>query len=193
MPGTKRKCKYGERLSNGKCPKKPTKKRPCKYGERLANGKCPKKTKSHKTKKILSYTTTPESVVRKREKYRYGNLFSTSSSKKIDTNIHNSKDNKTNMYLITIHNLKGQITNADFELDDPLEFIEQLEKITKTDVSNLDDLHLEDYIQLMKYAHSDIDNEEFASVWMTACDSELPKTKSIKHGNKVYTIKFHKI
>lgn len=45
-----RKCKYGDRLSNGKCPKKPTtatsktrKLRKCKYGERLSNGKCPKK------------------------------------------------------------------------------------------------------------------------------------------------------
>jgi len=45
-----RKCKYGNRLSNGKCPKKPTsaktrKLRKCKYGERLSNGKCPKKLK----------------------------------------------------------------------------------------------------------------------------------------------------
>jgi hypothetical protein len=56
-----RKCKYGPRGSDGKCPKKPktittqrklpktqTKKlRPCKYGERDAAGKCPKKSTLH--------------------------------------------------------------------------------------------------------------------------------------------------
>jgi hypothetical protein len=47
-----RACKYGERLSNGKCPKKPTtrKLRACKYGERLSNGKCPKKPNKKKLK-----------------------------------------------------------------------------------------------------------------------------------------------
>lgn len=52
-----RKCKYGDRLSNGKCPKKPTapktrKLRKCKYGERLSDGKCPKKPTAPKTRKL---------------------------------------------------------------------------------------------------------------------------------------------
>jgi hypothetical protein len=59
---TLRKCKYGERLSNGKCP---TKKRQCKYGERLSNGKCPKKQKN--VNKI------PSNNIPSRTEYMQGN------------------------------------------------------------------------------------------------------------------------
>lgn len=46
-----RSCKYGERLPDGTCPKKPKKprkpKKPCKYGPRTADGLCPKKPSTY--------------------------------------------------------------------------------------------------------------------------------------------------
>ena len=42
-----RPCKYGDRTSAGKCPKKPNSARPpCKFGPRTASGRCPKKPRS---------------------------------------------------------------------------------------------------------------------------------------------------
>ena len=69
-------CKYGARLANGACPKKPKSKkqrklRTCKYGARLANGACPKKPKSPKTKKNKS--SSPKAI----------------SSKTVQARIHN--------------------------------------------------------------------------------------------------------
>lgn len=48
-PSGGRACKYGPRLSNGRCPPKPaSEKPPCKYGPRLANGRCPLKPRTEK-------------------------------------------------------------------------------------------------------------------------------------------------
>ncbi len=49
---SRKNCKYGERLENGKCPPKP-----CKYGERLENGKCPPKPKN-KIKQLIQKETS---------------------------------------------------------------------------------------------------------------------------------------
>lgn len=63
-------CKYGPRLTSGKCPKmtqtKTRKLRTCKYGERVANGTCPKKNQ-HKSnisvnkKKLNNHKPKPAS------------------------------------------------------------------------------------------------------------------------------------
>ena len=100
-----RKCKYGERLSNGKCPKKPKtrKLRSCKYGERLSNGKCPKKPKTRKLRSCkygerLSNGKCPKKSNKKKLKLISPKLKSLSKSKS------KSNSNKMdNQYLVTIH------------------------------------------------------------------------------------------
>ncbi len=83
-------CKYGERLSDGKCPKKPTstsntnnsrKLRTCKYGERLSDGKCPKKPTS----------TSTSNNSRKLRSCKYGERLSDGKCPKKETPKNNVK------------------------------------------------------------------------------------------------------
>jgi hypothetical protein len=59
-PRKVRTCKYGERLQNNKCPRKV---RTCKYGQPLSNGKCPRKIRSCKYGDRLSNGKCPRKVV----------------------------------------------------------------------------------------------------------------------------------
>lgn len=55
-----RRCKYGERLINNKCPRKPI---TCKYGERLHNNKCPRKVRTCKYGERLQNNKCPHKPI----------------------------------------------------------------------------------------------------------------------------------
>jgi hypothetical protein len=167
-------CPNGTRKQNGKCVKKSelSKKR-CPNGTRKQNGKCVKKSE-------LSRKRCPNGT----RKYKGECVKKTSPQKQ-----HSGK------YIITIHNQNNtQIKDMDVSIDDPMEFIEQVETTTKCKgIIPMPDMYLPNYIKTMHLSKKDIDDDEFASIWFCECTNHLQSSYNIQHNGKTYIVKFHSI
>jgi uncharacterized damage-inducible protein DinB len=102
---------------------------------------------------------------------------------------------ENNKYFVTFHNKSKQMDAEDISLieeDYKLEFIEQVEQITQTEIVPLCASNLSDYAKFVKKHLDDIDDNEFDSIWF--CYQQPSQMNyTFVFQDEEYQMKYHKI
>ena len=102
---------------------------------------------------------------------------------------------KINQYIVTFHQPDGtQIIDMDYSIDNPLEFIENVENnICITPITCLEDKYLNKYADLVGKESTEIDNDEQASLCFVETTEVTNEFYDVVYEKKSYIVKFHDI
>ena len=158
--------------------------------------RCPKGTRRNKDGACVSKNESAKKTKRcpkGTRKDKEGNCVrkTTSSPRKSKT----KRPVKSTKYIITIHNSNGtQIKDMDFSIDEPLDFINRVEKQSRVyDIIPMDDSYIKTYATLMHKSMEDVDGEEQASVWFVDTDQNVKPSYEVNYNDEPYIVKFHNV
>lgn len=100
-----------------------------------------------------------------------------------------------NKYFVTFHNNSKQMDAEDIsfiEEDYKLEFIEQVEQITHTEIVPLCASNLSDYAKFVKKHADDNDDNEFDSIWFCYQQPSQMNYTFVFHDEE-YQVKYHQV
>ena len=102
---------------------------------------------------------------------------------------------KSTKYIITIHNSNGsQIEDMDFSIDEPLDFIIEVEKQTDvSDIIPMNDSYIKTYATLMQKPMEDVDDDELGSVWFVDKGKNFKSSYDVNYDGKSYIVKLHNV
>lgn len=102
---------------------------------------------------------------------------------------------KSTKYIITIHNSNGsQIKDMDFSIDEPLDFIIEVEKQTDvSDIIPMNDSYIKTYATLMQKPMEDVDDDELGSVWFVDKGKNFKPSYDVNYDGKSYIVKLHNV
>lgn len=102
---------------------------------------------------------------------------------------------KSTKYIVTIHNSNGrQIKDMNFSIDEPLDFINEVEKQTDvSDIIPMNDSYIPIYAKLMLKNVDDVDDDELESVWFVDKGKKYKPSYDVNYDGKSYIVKFHNV
>lgn len=158
--------------------------------------RCPKGTRRNKEGACVSKNESAKKTKRcpkGSRKDKEGNCVrkTTSSPRKSKT----KRPVKSTKYIITIHNSNGtQIKDMDFSIDEPLDFIIEVEKQTDlSDIIPMNDSYINTYATLMHKPMEDVDDDELGSVWFINTDKNVKPSYEVNYNGKAYIVKLHNV
>ena len=150
--------------------------------------RCPNGTRRHKSR-CMKHTTVKKRCPNGTRRCK------SRCVKKVQSRSNKRGGGKSTKYIITVHDSNGkQIKDMDYSMDDPLEFIEQVEKKIKVEnIVPMNDKYIPNYKKLNRIETSDVDDNELASIWFCETDKKMENNYNINHEGKNYIVKFHDI